>query len=179
MRRDAEAFQLEATAMFFRESWVIGDIAQRAPHLQYETALVPSDVRWGRIANMQNLYVTRSAKHPEVAWDFVLFMVSDDMQRWMFDNIGWLPSRMDVDYSEILNRKPQFRAFLDIPPGYEEYSYIPLAEFDEVLTRFAERLITAFQDSSLANNPAGIARVMAEAAEETNNILRRAGLYAP
>jgi len=39
-------------------------------------------------------------------------------------------------------------------------------------------LAAAYLDAGLANNPAGIAKVMSDSAEETNNILRRAGLYA-
>jgi multiple sugar transport system substrate-binding protein len=156
----------------------VGDIAQKAPNLKYDTAFVPSDVRWGRIANHQNLYVTRSSKNPDAAWDFVLFMVSDDMQRWMFENVGWLPSRADVDYSQILNKKPQLKSFIEVPEGYNEYGYIPIAVFDEILTKFAERLAAAFLNAGLANNAAGIAKVMADSAEESNTILRRAGLYA-
>jgi multiple sugar transport system substrate-binding protein len=178
LKHDTEAFELELTAMFFRESNVIGDIAQKAPNLQYDTAFLPSDARWGRIANMQNLYVTRSSKNADVAWDFVLFMANDDNQRWMFDNVGWLPSRKDVDYSEILSRKPQFKSFIEMPQGYNEYGYTTIAEFDEILTKFAERLANAYLDASLANNNAGIAKVMADSAEETNTILRRAGKYA-
>jgi multiple sugar transport system substrate-binding protein len=178
VKQDAEAFQLEQTAMFMRESWVVGDIAQKTPNLKYDTAFVPRDVRWGRIANHQNLYVTRSCKNPDVAWDFVLFMVSDDMQRWMFDNVGWLPSRQDVDYSAILTKTPQLKAFIDVPQGYSEYGYIPIGAFDEILTKFAERLAAAYLDAGLANNPAGIAKVMSDSAEETNTILRRAGLFA-
>jgi multiple sugar transport system substrate-binding protein len=34
MPADADAFQREQTAMFIRESWVIGDIAQKAPNLK-------------------------------------------------------------------------------------------------------------------------------------------------
>jgi hypothetical protein len=105
-------------------------------------------------------------------------MLSDDNQRWMFDKVGWLPCRADVDYSEILSRKPQMKAFIEIPQGYDEYGYIPILEFDEVLTKLAERLATAFLDASLANNPAGISRVISDAADETNTILRRANMFA-
>jgi multiple sugar transport system substrate-binding protein len=178
VKHDAEAFELEQTAMFFRESWVVGDIAQKAPNLQYDTAFVPSDARWGRIDNPNFFYVTRSCKNPDVAWDFVLFMLNDDNQRWMFDNVGWLPCRTDVDYSAILSRKPQMKSFIEIPQGYNEYGYIPLPEFDEIITKLAERLATAYLDASLARNNAGIAKVIADAVEETNTILRRAGHYA-
>lgn len=177
IKHDAEAFQLEQTAMFFRESWVVGDTAKKAPNLKYDTAFVPADTRWGRITNFQNLYVTRSSKNPEIAWDFIQFLVNDANQKWMFDNVGWLPTRMDVDFTDILNRKPQMKAFVESPKGYEEYGYIPMPAFDEIMTKLAERLVMAFLDESLAGKDAAIAKVISDAATETNAILRKAGLY--
>lgn len=178
IKHDAEAFELEQTAMFFRESWVVGDIAQKAPNLAYSTAFVPSDVQWGRITNTQNLYVTRSSKNSEIAWDFIQFLISDDNQRWMFDKIGWLPARQDVDFTEILSRKPQMKAFIESPDGYGEYGYVSIGVFDELLTKLAERLANAFLDSSLAGNEAAIARVISDAAAETDTILKKANLYS-
>lgn len=177
IKHDAEAFQLGQAAMFFRESWVIGDTAAKAPGLNYDTALVPSDARWGRITNIQNLYVTKAAKNPDLAWDFVLFMVNDANQQWLLNNVGWLPARADVDLDAIIAAKPQFEAFLASPAGYEEFGYIPIGPFDEVMTRLAERLVSAFLDKSLVNNPAGIEKVIADAGKETNEILKRYNMY--
>ncbi len=178
IKHDAEAFQLEQAAMFFRESWVIGDTAAKAPNLKYDTALVPSDARWGRITNIQSLYVTNAAKNPDLAWDFIMFMVNEDNQRWLLDNVGWLPARNDIYLDDIIEKHPQFEAFVASPDGYEEFGYIPIAAFDELMTRFAERLVTAFLDKSLVNNPAGIAKVMADSAKETNQILQRYNMYS-
>ncbi len=177
IKHDAEAFELEQTAMFLRESWVIGDIAQKAPKLNYATAPVPSDMRAGRITNLQNLYVAKSCKNPDVAWDFVEFLVNDDNQRWMLDNVGWLPSRQDVDFTEILARKPQLKGFVEMPSGFQEYGYVPIAAFDELLTKLAERLAMAYLDPSLEGNPKAIAKVISDAAEETNAILAKAKLF--
>jgi len=178
IKHDAEAFELEQTAMFLRESWVIGDIAQKAPKLNYATAPVPSDMRAGRITNLQNLYVTKSCKNPDVAWDFIEFLVNDDNQRWMLDNVGWLPSRQDVDFSGILARKPQLKGFVEMPAGFQEYGYVPIAVFDELLTKLAERLAMAYLDSSLEGNPKAIAKVISDAADETNAILTKAKLFS-
>jgi len=178
LKQDAEGFELGQTAMFLRESWVVGDIAQNAPNLHYDTAFVPSDTRWGRIVNQQNLYVTRSCKNPDVAWDFIMCIVNDDNQRWMLDNVGWIPSRQDVDYSAIFAKKPQLKPFIDMPQGYNEFAYTPIACFDELLTKFADRLAAAYLDSTLANNPAGIAKLISDCADETNSVLQKAGVYA-
>jgi len=178
IKHDADAFELEKTAMFFRESWVIGDIAKKAPNLKYDTAPVPADVRWGRITNPVNLYVTRSCKNPDAAWDFAIFMNDPKNLVWLLDNVGWLPVRQDVDLNPIFAKKPQFKAFVMNDPKYEEYGYFIIACFDEIMTKFAERLVAAYLDKSLANNPEGIAKVVAAAANETNEILKKAKLYS-
>ncbi len=178
VKHDAESFELEQSAMFLRESWVIGDIASKAPNLKYATAPVPTDVRAGRITNLQNLYVTKSCKNPEAAWDFIQFLVNDANQQWMLDNVGWLPARQDVDFAAIFAKKPQMKAFVELPAGYQEYGYIPIAAFDELLTKLAERLAMAYLNESLAGNQAAIAKVIADAAEETNTILKKAKLFA-
>jgi len=178
IKHDTEAFELGLTAMFFRESWVIGDIAAKAPTLEYDTAPVPRDVRWGRITNPVNLYVTRTCKNPDVAWDFAMFMNEPDNLVWLLDNVGWLPVRQDVDLSSVYAKKPQFKAFTMSDPKYEEFGYTVMASFDEVMTKLAERLVAAYLDKSLANNPSGIDKAISDAANETNEILKKAKLYS-
>ena len=178
IKHDAEAFELEQTAMFFRESWVIGDAAKKAPDLNYDTAVVPSAERWGRITNIQNLYVTRAAENADLAWEYILLCATEANQLWVLDNIGWLPARQDIDFKASIAKNPQIKAFLDSPDGYGEFGYIPIACFDEISTKFAEKLVAAFLDEGLANNEAGIRKVLSASAKETNDILKKAGLYS-
>jgi multiple sugar transport system substrate-binding protein len=179
IKHDTEAFELGLTAMYFRESNVVADIAEKVPNLSYDTAVIPSDLRSGCLRASDYFYVTKSCKNPEVAYDFVLFMVNDANSRWLFDNVGWPPSRLDVDYSEVFAKKPQLRAFIERPTDYVEYDNTHnVSCFDEVQTKLAERLAQAYLNSSLVNNPASIAKAIADAAEETNAILRRNGVYA-
>jgi multiple sugar transport system substrate-binding protein len=97
---------------------------------------------------------------------------------WLLDNVGWLPVRQDVDLASVYAKKPQFKSFTMNDPKYEEFGYTVIAAFDEVMTKFAERLVSAFLDKSLANNPQGIEKVIADAANETNEILKKAKLYS-
>jgi len=177
VKHDADAFELGMTAMFFRESWVIGDIAKKAPTLDYDTAPVPADKRWGRITNPVNFYVTKSSKNPDLAWDFAMFMNDSKNLVWMLDNVGWLPARQDVDLSAVFAKKPQLKAFVMNDPKYDEFGYVIIPAFDEIMTKLAERLVAAFLDKNLAKNPAGIAKAIADAASETNEILKKAKLY--
>jgi len=177
VKHDAEAFALGATAMFTRESWVIGYLKEHAPNLNYDTALLPKYKRWGTNINPENTYVTKKCKNPDVAFDFVKFMLQPKYQKLTLKVSGWLPARQDIDYTSIFKETPQLRAFVEFPKGYGAYGYPKISVDDEVYTKLAERLIAAYLRKDLLDNPKGIAKVIADAAKETDNILKSAGLY--
>lgn len=172
MPADAEAFQRGQTAMFIRESWVIGDTAAKAPDLNYATAPLPV----GSIALAVNLYV--SDAESEAAWAFAQEANDPEHLVWMLENVGWLPNRGNVDYSPVIEAVPQMGAFVDYPGGYEFFTLPAIGPIEEVLTRKAAQLTRAFGDASLADDDAAIDAFLAAAAEETNRILAREGLLA-
>lgn len=175
MPADAAAFQRGQTAMFIRESWVIGDTAKKAPDLNYETALLPR----GSIALPVNLYVAGgSDEAQEAAWAFTLEANKPEHLIWLIDNVGWLPNRQGVDYSEVIEAKPQFSAFVDLPEDYELFTLPSIEPINEILTRFAAKLTDAFADPSLAGDDAAMMAILESSAEETNAILDRAGILA-
>ena len=55
---------------------------------------------------------------------------------------------------------------------------LAIGPIEEVLTRLAAQLTNAYGDASLAEDDAAIDAMLAKAAEETNNILKREGLLA-
>lgn len=175
MPADAEAFQRGQTAMFIRESWVIGDIAARAPDLNYATAPLPV----GSIALPVNLYVNEAdGDGADAAWAFAMAANEPENLVWLLENVGWLPNRINVDYSSVTEVVPQFSAFVDNPAGFEFFTLPAIGPIEEVLTRLAAQLEQAFADPSLADDPDAIDAFLAAAAEETNRILEREGLLA-
>jgi len=176
IKHDADAFSLGATAMFIRESWVVGYLKEYAPQLEYDTAPLPSDKRAGILQGSDSFYVTKSCKDPEIAWDFIKFSLQPKYQKYLFEKVGWAPARIDVDYSNIYEKVPQYRNFANMP-NYDSFGPTPITCFDEIVNRLAQRLIAAFSDQTLLDNPDGIARVIHEAAEETNNILKENKFY--
>jgi len=57
--------------------------------------------------------------------------------------------------------------------------YPPIPEFDEILTKFADRLANrGFVDPSFVDNPDKIKAFLDEAAKETNDILKQNGHLA-
>lgn len=169
---DAEAFQRGQTAMFIRESWVIGDTARKAPNLRYATATLPV----GTIVVPVLLYTPARGPRTELAFAYAQAANDPENQVWLLDNVGWLPNRRDVDYSAVLTKTPQFRAFLEFPQNYTIFELPVIGPMDELLTRCATRLVRAYGDASLAGNTAGIDAFLREAAAETDQILAREGL---
>ncbi|MCP4385189.1 MAG: extracellular solute-binding protein [Hyphomicrobiales bacterium] len=174
MPADAEAFEREQTAMFIRESWVIGDIASKAPDLSYATSTLPT----GSIVVPVNLYVSTDGDAGNAAWDFAATATSPENQTWLLDNVGWLPNRADVDYSAVVEKTPAIGAFVDYPDDYGFFALPAIGPIEEVLTRLAERLVPAYNDASLAGDDAKIDTFLQEAAAEIDGILEREGLLS-
>lgn len=171
---DADAFERRQTAMFIRESWVVGDIAQKAPGLRYATAPLPV----GTIVAPVFYYTPAKGPHTEAAWAFATAANEPANQQWLLDNVGWLPNRRDVDYAAITAKTPQFAAFVNAPADRTYFALPAIGPSDEVLTRLAARLERAYGNASLAGNTAAIDAALREASAETETILRREDLLA-
>ena len=172
MPADAEAFERGQTAMFIRESWVIGDIAKKAPNLAYATAPLPR----GSMSVPVNLYVTAKGAEAEAAWAFALAADEPDNQLWMLKNVGWLPNRAGLDTSAITASVPAFGAFVNNPKGYDLFAVPAIDVSDEVLTRVAAKLVAAFADAKLADDDKAIDAHLLATDTEVNEILKREGL---
>ena len=172
MPADAEAFERGQTAMFIRESWVIGDIAKKAPNLAYATAPLPR----GSMSVPVNLYVSAKGVEADAAWAFALAADEPDNQLWMLKNVGWLPNRAGLDTSAITGSVPAFSSFVSNPKGYDLFAVPAIDVSDEVLTRVAAKLVAAFGDAKLADDDKAIDALLLASETEVNEILKREGM---
>ena len=172
MPADAEAFEREQSAMLIRESWVIGDIAAKAPDLNYATTTLPR----GSIVSAVNLFVSGDGEDEQAAWDFAMAAQEPENLLWLLDNVGWLPNRAGLDYSEIVAAKPAFAAFVDYPKDYAFFSTPAIGPIEEVMARMASKLEQAFADPSLAGDDEAIGAFLQETDDEINALLEREGI---
>ena len=178
-KSDAEAFGLGITSMFQRESWVVGYMAKNAPKVNYGVFMMPKGpTGWGTVGNTMGLSVAKASKHKKEAFDFAMFIMTDDMSRATFGDSGWQPFRKGVDYSQLYKTRPQLKTFIDgaQTKGHTVYDYENIAPIFEIHSRMADRLMAAFKRADLVDNPSGIAKVIKDTAEETNRILEDNGL---
>ncbi|UCF94508.1 MAG: sugar ABC transporter substrate-binding protein [Desulfobacterales bacterium] len=180
-KSDAEAFGLGLTSMFQREAWVVGYMAKNAPSINYGVFFMPKGPGgWGTVGNTMGLSVPKSSQYKKEAFDFAMFMMNDDMSRATFSDSGWQPFRQGVDYSELYKTRPQLATFIEAAQteGHAVLDYENIAPIFEIHSRMADRLMAAFKQADLVDNPDGIAEVVEDMAKETNRILDEYDLLA-
>ena len=176
LAHDWTAFSNEQAAMLMREAWVIGWMKRNAPGVRYGTVAIPRGKRWGGLIAPWSVYVTKG-KNMEAAWDFAQFLVSPKMAMGLWKTSGWTSLREDLDWTPLLKGTPQLKPFVQWDTGRAQYTEPAIPVWDEIETKMAERLTRAFVDKSLLANVAGIARAITDMAAETDDVLKKAGLY--
>ncbi len=180
VQHDADAFASGATAMLFREAWVIGEIQQKNPSLQYGVVPIPA-WRSGDPHMMMlqpwGVYVNGQSSNKPAAWEFVKFLTNAPNGLRLTEMTGWLSPRQDIDWKPLLAKTPQFEAFVSPPPDVKFYVEPVLTAFDEIETKMSDHLTAAYVDPSLKGNPQKIADAIHQMAVQTDQILKDAKLY--
>jgi multiple sugar transport system substrate-binding protein len=181
LKHDAEAFGLGVSAMFQREAWVVGYMFKEAPKVNYGVFPMPKGPGgWGTVGNTMGLAMPKSSKVKKEAFAFAKWMMDDAQAIYSFDTSGWQPFRTNIDYSPLYKKHPLLKDFIESTKiaGYTVYDYENMPAISEIHNRMAERILTAFKQSSLNNNPQGIAKVVSDMADESTKILAEQNLLA-
>lgn len=177
---DADAFASGATAMLFRESWVIGAIQSKNPKLDYGVAPIPAwktGMPQMMLLQPEGVYANGQSQNKTAAWDFIKFLTNAQNGLKLTEMTGWLSPRTDIDWKPLLAKTPQFSAFVAPPADIKYYVEPVLTAFDEVESRLADRLTASYVDPSLKGSPQAIAARIHDMAQQTDKILKDANLY--
>ncbi len=177
---DADAFASGATAMLFREAWVIGEIQQKNPKLDYGVVPLPAWKAGGPHMMMLQpwgVYVNAQSSNKAAAYDFLKFLTDAQNGLMLTQMTGWLSPRQDIDWKPLLAKTPQFQAFVSPPADVKYYVEPVLTAFDEIETRLSDHLTAAFVEPSLKGSPDKIAAAIHQMAQQTDQILKDANLY--
>ncbi len=177
LKHDADGFAAGEVATFMRESWVIPFMKANGPNINYDVAYQPRDKYWRIYDWLVNACVPESGKQKNAAWAFTQVMQRKDVMDILFRDSGWIPSRRDLDYSDILKEEPRFKKFIEIPSGAEIYFESTASSYTELWTRAGEVIQEAYRDASLLNNMAGSRAVMKKANDLANSILKSNNEY--
>jgi multiple sugar transport system substrate-binding protein len=175
---DGEAFVAEKTAMLFRESWVIGEILSKNPSLDYGVVPIPA---WNGARKMQSMpygiYVNGKSDNKDIAQEFAKFLTSKENAPKLTATSGWLSDRTDADWQPLIEKTPQFQAFL-APPSDVEFYVDPILEcWDEIQTRLADQLTAAYVNPELNGNPDKVAQTIKDMAALADGLLKENDVY--
>ena len=180
IQHDADAFVAGNTAMLFREAWVIGEVQQKNPNLDYGVVPIP---RWKAgspykmLLQPWGVYVNGKSSNKRVAWDFLKFLTNAENALRLTSMTGWVSERQNVSWKPLLEKTPQFEVFVSPPKDLTFYVEPILSVWDEIETKMADHLPGAYADPALNNNSAKIAEAIHQMATETDDLLKGAGLY--
>jgi multiple sugar transport system substrate-binding protein len=176
---DADAFVSGTTAMLLREAWVIGEIQQKAPKLEYDVAPMP---RWTAdgprktLVGQDGLYVSAKSKNQQAAYDFMKHLTTPESTVLLTQKSGWVGARTDVDWSSLLAQIPQYAGFVQPPKDMQFYVDPAISPWNEIETKIANQLTTAYVDPNM-KDPQKLAEFIHKCAMDTDAILKDADLY--
>ncbi len=178
VQHDAAAFVAGNTAMLMREAWVIGEIKEKNPTLDYGVAPIPA---WGTgphktLLQHNGLWVNAKSKNLDVAYDFQVFLCSKEASVKLTQMSGWVAARSDVDWSPLLKEIPQYKEFVSPDAGVQFYPEPVMAAWNEIESRLADKLPGAYIDPNMLD-PAKLAAFIKAAAAQTDQILKQNDLY--
>jgi multiple sugar transport system substrate-binding protein len=177
---DADAFVAGSTAMLMREAWVIGEIQQKAPTLEYGVVPIPKWTANGPYKMLLQpwpIYVNSKGKNQETAWDFLKVLTSAENALKLTQMTGWVTERQDIDWAPVLAKTPQFGVFVAPPKDLVYYVDPILTAFDEIESKVADKLAAAYVNPALNGDAAKIADAVHQMATLTDGILKDADLY--
>jgi multiple sugar transport system substrate-binding protein len=180
VQHDAAAFAAGATAILWREAWVIGEIQEKNPKLEYGVVPIP---KWNATSPYKmllqpwNIYVNGKSSKKDAAWGFLKFLTNQENSLRLTSMTGWVSERQDVNWKPLLDKTPQFEVFVTPPKDMDYYVEPILTAWDEIESKLADRLVAAYPDPSLNGNPAKVAASVKQMAAETDSLLKEAGFY--
>jgi len=110
---DTNGFISGNVAQYIREPGNIARFRTAAPNLRFGTAVIPSAKATARgIANIDSAVVTKNSKHPDTAWDFLLWMSSAEVATRRDKTLFLQPLLKSVAQDQFFKDSSQLAPFL-------------------------------------------------------------------
>ena len=178
LKHDAQGFANGAASMLMREDWVVAFVRKNGPDLHFATAPVPRGKAWGNFNFIEILSVNKDSKLKKPAWDLIRLLQEQKYLDNVLEESGWVPLRLDRDFSAFLGKNPEYKAFLEPIPGYVPYIEPPDTAYVEATTRTGDVLLAFYRDASLLNNMDGARKAIMKAHDTAVAILKQSDIYA-
>lgn len=176
VKHDSDAFVTDTTAMFLRESWVVGEVKAKSPKLDYGVLPMPAWRRSATLAQPWAVYMSLEGAKSKDVRDFMKFLTGPEAAPKLIELSGWIPER-NFDAAALVKETPQYEIFVNPPKKLGFYSDPVIPVFDELQTKAADKLGEVFLNGKLVDNPEGIKKAAKELGDLIDSILKRNNVY--
>lgn len=133
-------FSSEKVAMFQGGPWMVAQIQQDNPDLDFGVATLPIDQKEASVLGGENLGIIAGSKNIDAAWEFLKYIGDFDVMRKFIGQTGFFPPRSDVAEQKEWTEDPIKAVFAEqmkyaMPRG-------PHAKWPEI----SEAIYTALQE---------------------------------
>ena len=97
-------------------SYAIAEAQERAPDLDFGMFLFPHPVGKGGPSSFIGgdlIGIPKDSKHPEAAWDFILYTMSEEIQVEIWAKAGMPPVRTSMGHNKYFDAEPRYQIFAE------------------------------------------------------------------
>ncbi len=161
---DTEGFLNGTVAMFNRGSWLISDILETRPNLNFGVAHIPKKKISATQGGFYISIVPRESKHKKEAWKFIQFLISDEWYDKYLKAAGFLPLTKSLAEKPEYKNNPYFKPFLTQPNVIADPLLVETEEMMGILGHYIEKTCRGYLSPKEA---------LDKAAKEINEILAK------
>lgn len=110
-------FTTGKVAMIFGGSWHVMSIANDAPDLDFGIVPFPVPKKGGKTSTFMggdNIAIAAQSKNPEAAWEFVTFVLGEQVQSNIHAKNGSVPVRMSFANNTYFDKDPRYKVFAQV-----------------------------------------------------------------
>lgn len=89
-------FMAEKLGMFVGGPWMIAQIQNEAPNLDWGVTTIPIDQKQASVLGGENLGIVAGSENVDLAWEFLQYMGDYDIMKEFIGQTGFFPPRADV-----------------------------------------------------------------------------------
>ena len=160
-------FKQGQIAMITTGNFVVSDLVRNFPDIDFGVALIPGQdgESFSSFIGGDLIAIPATSRYPDEAWEFIKFLLSEDVQIEVYAKNGIIPVRRDLHENEYFEAEPRYKVFAQAL----EVGYVP---FTVVYNELYNPFLAGMQNAFLGNM--SVEEALTQAAAEMQIVIDRA-----
>jgi multiple sugar transport system substrate-binding protein len=159
-------FKQGQIAMITTGNFVVADLVRNFPDIDFGVGLIPGQdgETFSSFIGGDLIAIPATSRYPDEAWDFIEFLLSEEVQVEVYAQNGIIPVRRDLHDNPYFEEEPRYKVFADaLDQGYVPFTVV----YNELYNPF----LVGMQNAFLGNM--SVEEALAQATEEMQIVIDR------